>query len=856
MLAARSRFETMMRIAIAMPLIALLPLGGYSAEAPGVFVRVSLLSPREVEWRMHIVVHLERGKQAHRYIGKESAASADKAGWIQGQQSHWIDLASLLGKGVASVRFLFETKPAGKEKGIAARFDVATAANDAAIVRSIAEHDTGQVIALRLPADLIKDRKWLLSIREDTQRRLDEVKALKLPEGPLPRRIWCLAGFRSNGQFYTDPAIAEMDFDIIKMLGMNGFWQQNGGQPGALRKMAAAHGLDRSTVYWRSVGALPRDTKLRGAVALNWDALHRYIDRVYSDDIARTRAAHPSGMPSIIADLSDEPGGQIFDGAEYQQEFRSFLRQRGFSPGFFGKQSWEEVAAPRLSWREGPQEADRRHAREFFKIREQVVGNPRTKNEPSDICLRRLFYWSSVFWNHVTARLYALATRKVEELAPGVGTRVNFGPPWVYDYGTLPRGIDAFEFGKLRGVSLGFNEDWIGNGSPRVPMELNTLLIDWSRAAARPAEPKLGSYITRDANRTAVKLRTLACLAREARIFDFYYYGPAYTFFDHWSDNFPMVQGVGELMRDLGAVDDILADGRAPRAQAALLYSKSWPVWKEDDTEQCEQMQVYLALLHSGVPVDIVSDEEVADGRFLARGYRCLYVVNESVPAAAAEAIEQWVRSGGRLWCSGWAGMRDEYNTPTQAWDAMLGAHSRTWKPVGDLKRLGQPIRVIDYRRPIFAREMTILRPEPSTQPYQTAHGAGLVHVTPRTVGKDYMDAAREVEGKLAKAIVFPAGSQREAIAAFALQAGVQPAAHTSANQVLAWPLWTQHKGVVLLANFSGEAATKMLVRFRSPIALSKVRSLRTGELKFAKTQGEYELAMPMAEVTDVLVVE
>ena len=83
---------------------------------------------------------------------------------------------------------------------------------------------------------------------------------------------------------------------------------------------------------------------------------------------------------------------------------------------------------------------------------------------------------------------------------PGVGTRVNFGPPWWYDYGTLPRGIDAFAFGKLRGVSLGFNEDWCGNGNPRVPMELNTLLIDWSRAAARPAEPLLGCYITRDAN--------------------------------------------------------------------------------------------------------------------------------------------------------------------------------------------------------------------------------------------------------------------------------------------------------------------------------------------------------------------
>ncbi len=48
-----------------------------------------------------------------------------------------------------------------------------------------------------------------------------------------------------------------------------------------------------------------------------------------------------------------------------------------------------------------------------------------------------------------------------------------------------------------------------------------------------------------------------------------------------------------------------------------------------------------------------------------------------------------------------------------------------------------------------------------------------------------------------------------------------------------------------------------MVVRFHSPLPLSKIRSLRTGEMKFtAKVQGEFELTMPMGEVTDVLVVE
>jgi hypothetical protein len=820
--------------------------GVFGAGPTGVFVRVALLSPRGAAWRLHLVAHHPGGKQTELFAGQNSAAAAAQAGWVPGPRSDWIELTSLLGKGVPSVRFLFETQPGLGEGGVGARFEVATAADEGAIVRTITEHDPGNVIALRLPVDLAKDRERLLSIREDTERRLAQVKALKLPDGPLPRRIWCLTGFRSNGQFYTDPAIAQMDFDLIRRLGMNGFWEQNGGQPGPLRKLAAARGLDRSTVYWRSVETPPREPKLGGAVPLRWDSLERYIERSYADGVAHTRQAHPSGLPTIIADLMDEPDGLPFDGAEYQQEFRSFLRERGLSPEFFGRQSWGELTAPRLDWRE------------FFNIRERVAGNTAIDHQPSALHARRLFYWSCVFWNRSTAQLYALATREVEKLAPGVGTRVNFGPPWWYDYGTLPRGIEAFEFGKLRGVSLGFNEDWCGNGNPRVPMELNTLLMDWSRAAARPAEPPLGCYITRDANRTAVKLRTFACLAREAKIFDFYYYGPAYTFFDDWADNLPMVQGVGELTRDLGQVDDLLAEGRAPRAQVALVYSRSWPVWKNDDTEQCEQMMVYLALLHAGLPVDIVSDEEIADGRFAARGYKCCYVVNESVPAAAAGALEQWVRSGGRLWCSGWAGLRDEYNTPTDAWNSMLGARSRSWKPAGDLEHWGEPIKVDDWRRPIFARETTIVRGQSSAaEPYQTACGAGLVCVVPRTVGKDYMDGAREAQGKLAKAIVFPGDQRRAAIVAFALQAGVQPPATTSANQILAWPLWTQQKGVVLLANFSGEPAENLVVRFRSPVPVAKVRSLRAGEVKFkAEDQGGWEVTLPMGEVTDVLVVE
>jgi hypothetical protein len=833
-------------------MIAFLTCGHILAAVPTphpipLFVRITLLSPDNHPWRVHIISHQPGGKSKSLYAGKATAEDAKTADFLPAAQStEWIDLSDATTSAGATLRFLFETEPKLDQAGVKAKFEIASTAGDDSILRTITDHDPGNIIAIRIPPDPAKDKSQILSIREDTQRRLDEIKSFNLPESPRPRKLWCMIGFRSNGEFYTDPDIAKMDFEIARRLGMNGYWQQNGGQPGELRKMAQAAGLNRSTVYWRNVESPPRDKDLN-ATRLNWNDLETFFDKSYRDTIAATHKQHPDGMPEIIADLMDEPAGQNFDGPEYAREFTLYLQQQNLTPTFFNKPSWDNIKPIKLGWRV------------FFDIRDKL--------DLKDESVRRLFYWSAKFWNYATARLYALATRKVEEYSPNTGTRVNFGPPWWYDYGTLPRGIDAFEFGRLRSVTLGFNEDWVGAGNARVPLEINTLLIDWSRAAARPNRPLLGSYITRDSDRATVKLRTFAALAREAKIFDFYYYGPAYTFFDHWSDNASMVRGVAELTRELGAVDDILWEGRAPQARVALLYSQSWPVWKKDDTEQIEQVMSYLALLHASIPVDIVSDTEVADGRFAARNYQCLYVVNESIPSAAAAAIERWVKSGGHLWASGWAGMTDEYNTPTDRWNEMLGVKSRSWKSAGDLKRLGEQIKPDDWKRAIIGREVSLDNTaadidfgdhaDRALKSIRGVYGLGSFLLVPHTVGKDYMDAAKEKPSSLAKATLFPDDQHRAIFTDFALASGAQPPAVTSTNQILAFPLWTQTKGVILLANYAGHPADAVKVTFTSPLPITKAAALHAGPLPLTHPDPDhFQLTLPMNDVTDIITLE
>jgi hypothetical protein len=848
----------------------LLCLAGLAWAEGQVWVRVSVLEPEQTAWRAHVIAHTTRSKAVDLYIGDTAGADAKAVkSRAAGESSEWVEFTPYLQElRIVSVRFIFDGL-----KNVRAQFDIATAADDKAIVRSIIDYDRewqgkpGNVISLRIPRDSVKDKEWLLSMREDTVRRLNEVKALKLPDGPRPEKMVCMTGFRSNGQFYTDPAIAEVDFDIIKMLGMNGWWEQNGGQPGELRKFAMERGLDISTVYPRQVAFPPVDKEVEG-VRLDWPKVTEWLDKTYAGPFAQHKDS-PYPPPKVIADLMDEPSGIGFAGPEYNAEFRNYLRGKGFAPEFFGKVNWDEIETPKFGWWQ------------YFKMRDPLLDAP--------LEARRLHYWQTRFWNDTTAKMYAMATERVMKNDPNVlGTRVNFGPPWYYDYGSLPRGIDAFRFGELGAVTLGFNEDWLGGGSPRFPLETNTLLRDFERGAMRPqGEVTHGCYVTCDSNRRTVKLRTFGLLARETKIFDFYYYGPAYTYFDHWSDNFSMVQGVAELTRDIGAVDGLLHAGRVPKAEVALLYSRSWPAWKHDDTEQNELIQAYIALLHAGIPVDIVGDEEVADGRFARRKYKALYVVNESIPTAALTAIEDWVKKGGRLWAAGWAGMRDEYNESSTLWDELLGAN-RAWTPTGDLERYGKEIQPADWKRPIFGRQVTGSRQLPGISPAperphdatsklvahgQAKHriaaaisrrpedtpyllsGKGVVKIVDQAPGKAYMDGVTQVKGTLVDALIYPDGIARDVYVKFALDAGVKPPAVTSVSQILAYPLWSKGAGVVLLANYTGEPAENVTVRFQAPVTVKSLRSLRHGELKFTRARGYIECAVPVDDVTDILVV-
>ena len=139
---------------------------------------------------------------------------------------------------------------------------------------------------------------------------------------------------------------------------------------------------------------------------------------------------------------------------------------------------------------------------------------------------------------------------------------------------------------------------------------------------------------------------------------------------------------------ELGRFDDIIRWGRPAQAKAriALLFSESNQIWHplsmarlynetasvgRYGTFTSAQHALYLALLHTGFPFDIVIEEDAVDGNL--HQYNVLYVADPHVRGDAAAAIGAWVRQGGVLFATAGAGRKNEFNVTNAAMSQLLG---------------------------------------------------------------------------------------------------------------------------------------------------------------------------------------
>lgn len=94
----------------------------------------------------------------------------------------------------------------------------------------------------------------------------------------------------------------------------------------------------------------------------------------------------------------------------------------------------------------------------------------------------------------------------------------------------------------------------------------------------------------------------------------------------------------------------VLKDYELSKADVALLYPWTSMELKADDAYNMDNLLFYMALVRSGFPVDIISEEQVVNGILKERGYKVICTIGAPVlPENVASEIKRFVNNGGIL---------------------------------------------------------------------------------------------------------------------------------------------------------------------------------------------------------------
>lgn len=610
----------------------------------------------------------------------------------------------------------------------------------------------------------------------------------------------------------------------------------------ALRDLLLQTGLQRTSwaIYNPPGYAFPFDGKITPESLEAWarEQAVPYLKAGYA----------PRDMALFV--MSDEPGWyypHMLRVVEKQPaalaRFRAYLREQKLQPADLGRRSWEEVF-------------------------------PIGCSQAQDLSSRRLFYWTMRYYSWESAHHFADCVRALEKAFYAglpVLTNWNFFSGRFYVPGPAANnsdkqhpdaamgGHDWFEFARLRGGTLLWTEDWFPDSQA----------YQWSfycarlRSAAEKGGVSFGGYIVprSSGDREEGLLQRVLCLAGNGGKAIFYYvFGPEYNFPGNcYSENVSRLwPQMAEANRLLAEAEELLWPGQRPRAAVALLQPRSALVWDvkktppsvpiEDATNVhlnrqtvdylAELFDLYLALQHASIPVDILSEDDLTTAGL--KQYKVIYVTEPNVPAEGQQALVDWMRAGGTLVTVSNALTADRYDVPCArpAQAAGLLEKPRPRLLLADAQSLPQVDRITTgmYTLPIYGVRGLWAQPAEGKVLARFADG------TPAVLEKA-VDAGRLIHFAFLPGIAYwrsatekkdrlPAGFSeplRQLILYPVQTASVLLPIRVDRPLIEAPLLLSERGAVVTLLNWSGEPVERLTVSLRLPFAVRQARSLRQG---------------------------
>ena len=572
--------------------------------------------------------------------------------------------------------------------------------------------------------------------------------------------------------------------------------------------------------------------------------------------------------------MSDEPGWYfpaafkpLNDNPKALERFRSYLARQGLAPADVGVASWEDV-------------------------------RPLGRSKATDLPSRRLFYWTMRFFSWDSSRHFAECTRALERaFYPGmpIFTNWNFFAGRSYVPGPVANntaktdpdaamgGHDWFEFGRMRGGTMLWTEDWFGDN----------LAYQWSyycsrlRSAARKGGIEFGGYIiprTAGQRPGGLLQKNLAIVAHGGKTIKNFVFGPEYNFPGNcYSHNTKVLPLLPEAYRMIARAEDFLWPGRPCPAQVAMLFPRSAQLWDArdealpdgvpDDATHvnlnartvdylCEVYNLYLALMHANIPCDFVEEDDL-DTAGLAP-YKLLYVTAPNVPTENQRSLLKWVQEGGHVVTTCGALTRDRYDDDEYTFRESVGLlpsepGDGARRLIPDLSAVGAVgSLVLDARSrvSVIGRREKPLLPD---SPHDVVFDDGAVAQRVRTDGAGRVTHWTFFPGLSYARTATHAGPERlpegwsaplrDFVTAPVRAAGVSPPVTVSPAMVEAPLLESDHGIAITVFNWTNAPLDSVTVSVRTGRPLRSASSVVQGPLEIAEAAGVVTVRLPLDSV-------
>lgn len=480
-----------------------------------------------------------------------------------------------------------------------------------------------------------------------------------------------LRGGSGYGTRHCNPAILADEFRTLELLGVNGMVDS--------LKLADAAGVGQKfrNIYWGGPGSGDPMAFFQkpGKVVEMPDGcpydpeLKTYVMKRVATAIEEHQKV---GARDSWALWDDEMGVYAKDHIvrcdRCREVFRTYLKAQKVSLEELGKKSWEEVV-PYNVWL--PASA----AVKGVKVVPSTGMAPIPDN-PGD-ALR--YYYTYRMMSHANGQVFPEAAQNFK--ASNINLYAMQGPTPSWNGASL----DWHEFYDLKPNTAFVFET--SNRDART-WQWESYLADIGRGIANRHEMVMGCLVK--PHRGAVAQRMLTVVGRGTKALEWYTYGPDYSKGDSFSQSPELLEQVARAARFLGLAEPLLYDAKfLKQPEVAFVSPRSSEIWSRATDTSLTTFEnakwVYLALMHAHIPVDILSEQQLAEGKL--ERYKVIYIPGTNLRRDAGKVVRNWVQAGGTVFTDAFGLARDEANQKSPEMNEMLGLADRSLKTWGSVEQ-------------------------------------------------------------------------------------------------------------------------------------------------------------------------